>query len=327
VCEALNSPGSALFLCLNSVPGPPVSVDPFFTYWADPAHGCPEAASSFVNSTPDINGCTVEYNHAALEYIQDYMKWMLNGYTQQHDFTDDVRSSRYSPLQNIVVNMCTDPATPGVCDTFLTPYCSRYNRAQVSSSNILTSLCGCYVPPDPVFQQYAKGTPGCTVGDVDNCEGCSGDSPDCVPIPACDPLCKLPMTVKKVSEEGRMLTCPQNVCVIDGITINQRDTTITGGINFNTICSGCASGSAPCLCIINSPQTTLAEVGVGSYSQMCGANSTCLADGQIVPCTDFDPNLIPVPYQPSRWLWGLIFLALLIFAIILFIGLLLYFVR
>lgn len=326
ICSPIIAGGTPLQLCLsqNRLYNPDLPIEAFFTYWADPQNGCPEAAGIFANSLPSSlpNTCTIGYNSDAMTILQNHMSNEINVYLKKHKFTDDVLDLGYSPVQNIIRDICLDPTTPGICDKFLGSYCSQYSRDQVASSQILTSFCGCYIPVDPLFQQYAKGTPACLTGDVVNCTGCTGDgNPDnCVSVPACDPLCKLPMTVKKVSDQGRQLTCPQNVCVIDNITINQHNSEITGGINFNTICAGCLQGSGLCLCVINSPQSSLSEIGVANYIQMCGSGSTCLVNGEVVPCTNFDQNLLPLPPATPVWLWGLLFFGLLILGLVILIG-------
>lgn len=331
-CKDLIRFGSDFSMCLEpltygSFPRAK-TVEEFLAYWIVPSHGCPESVSNFINSspTPIPGNCTIQYNKHAADYARKQVDYFLKQYTDKYEFTDSVTNPKRSPLQEVIVEMCRNPTTPGICDSFLTPFCKKYNREQISSSNILTSLCGCYTTPDPEFQKYAKGTPGCLTGVIDVCHGCTSNDPNCVSIPACDPLCKLPGTVKQVSSEGRLLTCPQNVCVIDNVIINDRNSQIPGGINFNTICSGCSDGApGTCLCVINSPQTTLAKIGVASYIQMCGEESTCLVDGSLVPCSNFSPENLPKPPAQINWVWGLLFLGLIIFGLVLLVGILIKF--
>lgn len=220
-------------------------------------------------------------------------------------FTDP--SQELSLFRDQLVEYCADSRVPGVCDTWLQAYCTNRTREEAATDPFLTRTCGCYVPPDPTILSYANQSVSPPIG----CETAID------PGAACDSLCRLSSTIKKSClASGVQFTCPQNVCVIDQVSIDSSEARV-GEVSFNTICGGCENG---CVCIVevesNDPNLNL------DINQFCGANSTCLVGppGQLqeVPCQDIPASL---PSQDSRF-YGYLLIGL--FLLVLFIGLVVY---
>lgn len=266
----------------------------------------------------------VVYNPDSLPTVQNSAQYLFENFFKTNDITDDVASPRYSNFQNKILQLCTSTSLPGVCDGYLKNYCSRYTREQVSNSPSLTDFCGCYAPPDPDYLKLTLGSPGCQIG-TGCTAGCREGESGCTGQPACDPLCHRALTVQKSYQpSGNLITCPQQICVIDDAVINVENSYIQGGINFNSVCGGCsATGSAGCLCIVSGQNisNTFAKIGVGSQiNQFCGDASVCLvedAQGNVISqgaCRNVDPSEVSYDtyYRPTVGILILIGLVVLI---------------
>lgn len=263
-----------------------------FDQWCN--YDCPSTFSNFIYT----NNGLLQYNPSNQLQSQEYVNNLFNIYQQTNTITDNVNSPEYSPFQNTLLDLCTNPTTPGICDQFLNTFCSQYTREDAINSPIIGSFCGCYVPPDPNYLQYTSQPPNCTPG------------PGCVQQPQCDPLCRRSTTVQKADQTtGEILACSQDVCVIDQVAIDIAQSQVGQGINFTSICPACGVGNTQgCLCIISgvNPSSTLGQVGIGdNIEQFCSTNSVCLIEdsqGNIIKesaCTGFNPNDLAVPSMYS----------------------------
>lgn len=308
-----------------------------FNYWQE--HNCHAAYAQAINTSPTGS---LAYNPAEQLNMQANVVQLFNTYFLTNKLTDDVTSTSFNTFQNILLELCIDPTLPGICAQFLggtagisgtSGYCGGFSRAQIINSPTLTNFCGCYVPPDPDYLRFTLASPACLIGSTTGCtEGCTAGNTGCTGQPACDPLCHRALTSQKAFQPtGTIITCPQNICVIDDVTININKSQVPGGINFNTVCSGCggASGSAGCLCIVSGTNisSTMSQIGVGTnFNDFCGGSSVCLVEdsqGNIISqggCTGINPTNIGVSggfYLPFL---GIIFILLFIVLLILFIA-------
>lgn len=315
------------YMCIvNNCSGGIGSGAELFNYWR--RNNCLAAYSQAINTSSNGN---LSYNSAQQEIIQDKIVDLFNTYFITNNLTDDVTSPSFSNFQNTLLTLCTDSTLPGVCTKFLNNYCSNITREQAINSPTYTNFCGCYVPPDQDYLRFTLGTEQCLIGAA-GCTGCMQGTTGCTGQPACDPLCHRALTSQKAHiPTGNIITCPQSICVIDNVTINITQSKIPGGINFNTVCSGCggSSGGKGCLCIVSGVNIseTAAQIGVGTnFNQFCGNNSVCLVEdnnGNIISqgsCTDINPANIPIEgiyYGPNL---GILFILLLVVLVILFIA-------
>lgn len=304
-----------------------------FNYWQE--NDCPTAYSQAINTFSD---CTLQYNSTNQALIQNQVVNLFNTYFETNTITDDVTSTQFNIFQDTLLSLCIDPTLPGICGEFLNNYCNGgsgftgFTRDQVNNSPILINFCGCYTPPDPTYLQYTLGSPECNLGISGCTAGCTAGNTGCTGQPACDPLCHRALTSQKANNQtGFIITCPQTICVIDNTTINVTNSTVPGGVNFNTVCPGCggSSGGDGCLCIVSGENvsSTVSQIGVGTnFNQLCGANSVCIVEdssGNIISqssCTGINPINADIPtfsYLPNL---GIIFILLLVVLLILFIA-------
>lgn len=304
-----------------------------FDYWD--THNCPAAYGQIIN-TSDTG--ILAYNPDGQAIAQGLVVNLFQTYFQTNQLTDDVTSTSYNPFQNTLLDVCIDPTLPGICGDFLggatglSGYCGQYTRSEVTNSPTLINFCGCYVTPDPDYLQYTLGSPGCEMG-TGCTAGCTAGNPGCTGQPACDPLCHRALTSQRAYDPtGAIITCPQTICVIDGVTVNADQSRIPGGINFNNVCSGCVgatgNGSSGCLCVVSGVNIseTMSNIGIGAnFDQFCGPASVCLVEdgnGNILSatgCTGINPANIRLPiidYLPTI---GILFIMFLILALVLFI--------
>lgn len=274
---------------------------PLFSYWN--SNNCPSAYAQMINTTDGL----LEYSSESQAEAQRYVTKLFDTYFVTNELTDNVVSQDYNNFQDTLLNLCTDPRLPGICEEFLISYCENYTRDEVNNSPTLINFCGCYTPPDEDYLQYTLATEECNMGVTGCVSGCLPEEPGCTGQPACDPLCHRAMTSQRANtDNGVIITCPQTICVIDDVTINVISSTVPGGINFNTVCSGCGGGDggSGCLCIIGGVNisSTMSDIGVGTnFNQFCGTNSICLIQdsaGNIISqgeCQDADIEEIPPP--------------------------------
>ena len=318
------------FICIaNNCSGGPsgnISGTDLFNYWE--LNNCPAAYSQAINTS---TGGTLQYNPVAQQAMQNNVVRLFNTYFRTNQLTDDVTSPFFNPFQFTLEALCTDPTLPGICGEFLTGYCPRYSRADAVNSPTVTNFCGCYVPPDPDYLRFTLGSQECLIGSTGCTAGCTAGNLGCTGQPACDPLCHRALTSQKAFQPtGAIITCPQNICVIDDVVISASQSRIQGGINFNSVCSGCggASGADGCLCVVQGGNisATMAQIGVGTnFNQLCGGSSVCLVEdnaGNIISeggCTGINPINVTVQSYFGPVI-GIIAILLLIVLIVLFVS-------
>jgi hypothetical protein len=321
------------FMCIvNNCSGGIGSGTELFNYWQD--HNCPAAYAEAINTAPDGS---LAYNPDEQLAMQMKVVELFNTYFLTNSLTDDVTSTSFNTFQNTLLSLCINPTLPGICELFLgggtgvSGYCEQFSRAQAINSPTLINFCGCYVPPNQEYLQFTLGSSGCQIG-TGCTAGCTAGNTGCTGQPACDPLCHRAMTSQKVYQPtGNFITCPQNICVIDNVTISATESEVPGGINFNTVCSGCggASGGDGCLCIVSglNVSATMSQIGVGTnFNEFCGASSVCIvqdAAGNIISesgCTGINPTNIGISsysYLPNL---GILFIIILVVLLIFFIA-------
>lgn len=292
------------YICIvNNCSGAIGNGSTLFNYWY--THNCPAAYAELINTKADGS---LAYNRDAQLISQCYVNDLFDTYSTTNTITDNVLSPSYDPFQNVLLDLCLDPTLPGVCGEYLNKFCSPFDRDTVIQSPILTNFCGCYTTPDPTYLQYTLASPECSIGSSGCTAGCTAGNAGCTGQPACDPLCHRAQTSQKAYQPtGNMITCPQKICVIDDVTITANESTVQGGINFNTVCPGCAGPGDGCLCIVSGTNisSTMSNIGVGpNFNFFCGQNSICIVEdsqGNLIQegsCPTINPLEIPIPSYP-----------------------------
>lgn len=296
-----------------------------FNYWEE--NNCPAAYAQAINT--GITGA-LSYNPQQQMAMQAEVFRLFETYLANYTLTDNVTSSEFNPFQNTLLNLCINPTLPGICEYFLTKYCRSFNREQGTNSPTLTNFCGCFFLPDPDYLKYTLGNIACTIG-ASGCSGCTAGETGCTGLPACDPLCHRALTSQKAYiPTGNIITCPQTVCVIDNVVVNAQNSRVPGGINFNSVCSGCNSkNSIGCLCVVSgiNVSSTLSSIGIGeNFNQFCGTNSVCLVEddqGNIISsggCTGINPGNVPISHFPAAPNMGIVFIMILVTLLVLIVA-------
>lgn len=117
----------------------------------------------------------------------------------------------------------------------------------------LGTWCGCFTPLDESLKSLVETK---TSGSFN---------------PECDPLCYNPRalglynTFGNGTQQGSKIDCLAQVCVIDNVNVSSYSS--TGGVNFNQLCTGCASGgNNGCLCFLNTSEQTVLSSTTSSQS-------------------------------------------------------------
>lgn len=273
--------------CLGVRNGVPMTNDEIATTWN--LGQCQESLYTVIYPTAD------NFSLAGYRSLQAGMSYMMARYYTPDRVPALPGQDGYTAVQDIIANICSgrdQVGLQGVCDPSLTDMCQDCSRNEVSQTDPLLRLCGCYVPlPDPTVY-----------GDI--ARQC--DAP-------CDRF-QYVATLRDPSDPSKLLRCEGNtVCVVDQVSISASKSQ-TGGASITQICPGCNSGSgnsSDCRCVIDidiANQTGLdTEI---QYNQYCGAGSVCTrVDSSTgattqVPCSTLTPAAISYPSDVSTPVWG-----------------------
>lgn len=174
----------------------------------------------------------------------------------------------YNPFQDFLYSNICCPY-PGLCQNGLDIACSTTTAQRISLNPNVAQWCGCHLPAGE-YQSYSV---------LYN-----------IP-PECTPMCNRAGTVPIVGINATPVTCQQNVCLIDNVTVNLINSQIGNGINFTQVCGNC---SGQCSCVVANTTIDIANSTIGGnlvpINEGCG-NFNCM---QTNPGTT-GPSMIPVP--------------------------------
>lgn len=164
----------------------------------------------------------------------------------------------YNSFQNNIFSICY--MVPGICEDALQNLCATDTIQDLTLNPSLVPWCGCHLPDE----QYSRYTNQFQI------------------TKECTPTCNRAGVIKASDPSGtNPLTCEQNVCIIDDVTIALAQTNVGGPISFTQICGNCGSqgsGQATCDCTFSGITVGVAGSNIGggiNFSQQCG-NTTCL---------------------------------------------------
>jgi len=228
-------------------------------------------------------------------------------------------SPGYNPFQDFLYSTVCCPF-PGLCQDGLELACSTYTAQRLSLNPAVAQWCGCHLP-DGEYEEYSVKYN--------------------IP-PQCTPMCNREGTIPIVGINTSPVLCEQDICLIDGVTVNLISSQIGGGINFNQICGNCPNSQ--CSCIISNTTVDIANSTIGGnvvpVREGCGT-LTCTQTNPgttgpatiTVPCgtTGYNPyaeydaqvTAAQTSANKSSFLWTLLIIGIvliLIFLIILFLN-------
>lgn len=159
----------------------------------------------------------------------------------------------YNPFQDFLYSDVCCPY-PGICQNGLATICSNFSSQRLSLNPAVSQWCGCHLSP----LEYADYSTKYNIP------------------PQCTPMCNRVGTIPIVGINGEPVNCQQDICLIDGITVNLINSQIGGGIDFNQICGGCGIGQ--CSCIVEGTTVDVLNSTIGGnfvpINEGCG-NFTC----------------------------------------------------
>lgn len=192
------------------------------------------------------------------------------------------------PYMSNLLQYCEAGRAAGVCDDVLKKFCSAYTREQVQEAYATYIKEG----GDPTFSNKAglsaKGRAALNIFKACACHLPTSDYSSWAQVGvdevnvACDPLCDLGGISQYT--KGKPAECHQNLCIIDGVTLNMVDST-SGNINFNIACGDCggkkgkgkgsSAGSSACRCIFSDVKIFEQDakvLGNLDFTMNCGGN-------------------------------------------------------
>lgn len=235
------------------------------------------------------------YNEDGFKIVQEDVGILINNYLNSGYNLTEPGLEGYNVFQDVLLRICN--RFPGSCEVKLIDYCK--NVSDVSSNSGLINFCGCYTNQ----QDYS--------GNVSK---------------QCQPLCNRVSNVKLPNGNGGLLTCNDNVCVIDQVSINASKTengrSSTGNVSFTQVCR-CPEGQ--CKCILGT--TNLYGItGQTEFKQVCGEDSLCYSitdnpnDAPIlIKCPEVLESETNVTSTYSPYITWFIIIVLIAIVIILFI--------
>jgi hypothetical protein len=225
----------------------------------------------------------------------------------------------YNPWQDFLYSTVCCPY-PGLCQDGLDTICATHTAQRISLNPAVAQWCGCHLP-EGEYQNYSV---------LYN-----------IP-PECTPMCNRAGTIPIVGINAEAVNCQQNICLIDGITVNLINAQIGGGINFNQICGSNCSGK--CSCVVSNTTIDIVNSSIGGnvvpVNQGCGSftcsqtnpgntgpaiiNVPCGITGSFNPYAQYEAEVAAAQAAAKKtsWLWTLLIIGIaliLIFLIILFI--------
>lgn len=161
--------------------------------------------------------------------------------------------ANYNPwAEFLYANICCP--YPGLCQSALTKACETNTAQRISLNPAISQWCGCHLPIGEYEDYSVKFN---------------------IP-PECTPMCNRTGTVPIVGVNAEPVLCKQDICLIDGITVNLINSQVGGGIDFNQICGNCGV-NASCSCVVSNTTIDINNSTIGGnvvpVSQGCGSVS------------------------------------------------------
>lgn len=224
--------------------------------------------------TPVPGICNIDpplpYDAAGYFWAQNLISAVMKRYAEQGFEIGTLPGfPGYNPFQDYLYNNICCPY-PGLCQEGLDVACAPYTAQRMSLNPAVSQWCGCHLNINE-YQAYSVKYN--------------------IP-PQCTPMCNRIGTIPIIGINGLPVNCDQNVCMIDGVTLNLINSQISGGIDMDQICAGC--GNANCQCIVSDTTVDITNSTIGGnvipVNQACGTLS----------CNQTNPGLtgpavIPVP--------------------------------
>lgn len=224
----------------------------------------------------------------------------------------------YNPWQDFLYSTVCCPY-PGLCQSGLDVVCATKTSQRISLNPAVAQWCGCHLSPGEYADYSARFN---------------------IP-PECTPMCNRVGTIPIVGINAEAVTCKQNICLIDDVTVNLINSQIGGGIDFNQICGNCQD--AQCSCIVSNTTVDISNSTIGGnvvpVTEGCGSFTCaqtnpgntgprmltvqCEGTGSFNPYAQYEAEVAAAraTAKKNAWLWTLIAIgiALVLIFIIIFV--------
>lgn len=234
--------------------------------------GCNGITGCDCNYQPIVPGiCNIEItdpiNSEGYYWAQTVVETALDRYRQQGFIIGALPGTQgYNTFQNFLyTNVCCPYA--GLCQAGLQKACSNYTAQRISINPSISQFCGCHLPT-PEYETYSINYN--------------------IP-PECTPICNRSGVIPLVGINAEPITCKQNICLIDNVTVNLINAQV-GDLNFNQLCGNC--GDTQCSCVISNTTIDISNSTIGGRaipvqnncgSLTCSQTNTGLTGPSVVP--------------------------------------------
>lgn len=292
-------------------------VDDWMNNWNGESSYCVQAVNCYlfdsVNSFPSITEGTLVpaelYRNfgagsTAVQFVQSaFMNPMFEAFNRDgYRIGSNPSEGTYSSFQNTLFAFCS--SVPGMCRDYLASICSSETEESLVNNPYLSQWCGCYLSPESYKRYDSAGI-----------------------LPQCTPTCAREGVIPRVQNRNYTfpITCQNNVCLMNNITIGLNDTQLTKGISFSQYCTGCGKeGQGRCSCIIEDVTIDVMSRSLDNIDlrQSCG-NTSCQKsiNGKLV-----DVNCVTglpiVPLKPTNQLLTVGIVVIIAIIVIIFFWLL-----
>lgn len=200
--------------------------------------------------------CSVAYPVAFNSEGYYWAKTVMNAVFDRYNaMGHTIGSRKFISFEDSIFNNVCCPYS-GVCETSLNKMCSVHNVNTLMRNHELNKWCGCFLPIEN-YERYANEF---------------NVSKECTPV--CNNYLNIPLA----GVSGTPITCKQNVCIIDGVTINLLNSSAQQ-ISLDQMCNGCSDGV--CNCVVTDTEIFLNNTTVNgsviAATQNCG-RVTCQVD-------------------------------------------------
>ena len=230
-------------------------------------------------SLPGIERCTDftaggDVSSTGFAWVENLLSQAYTKYASQGFILGAAPGSPgFSQWQNEIFPICDQ--VPGVCSALLTSAASGVTADRLFDNPTSASLFGCYLSPE-IYQTY-----------IDDYQ---------ISKP-CTPYCNRSGVIPAVGPDGvTPIYCTNNICLIDDVTINLINSSVSGNLAFDQVCGGCGSSSpgvtSSCSCIIQGDSITAVNSQINGNISL---NQSCT--GSVIQCvtTDTNGNKIQTP--------------------------------
>jgi hypothetical protein len=191
-------------------------------------------------------------------------------------------------FSNNLFNICK--SYPYLCsDNLYNNICKNVTTKQMTlSNNLFRNWCGCNMQ-DSEYEEYSKIS-------IDK---------------TCTPFCNSNTVIPLGELANNNITCPQNICIIDNVTISILETS-GGSINISNVCSGCYGKNNFCQCeigdiTIDTANSKLKQISGGTISlnNSCNSIPKCFRTNTLgekieVPCNSDYSKSVDEVFQETK---------------------------